>query len=115
MYKDNRREDELKKVAVTIEATAGKYNIIVDNPMLPKMKKNPFVTAYAEYLSDGLQVSNYGLDAKLLHKTYSTLLWKYGEAKAQKSYASDIKYPRRPKPNSIAPMQNNLSILSRSL
>ncbi|PHT49994.1 hypothetical protein CQW23_09741 [Capsicum baccatum] len=28
-----------------------------------------FVAAYAEYLSDGLQVSNDGLDAGLLHKT----------------------------------------------
>ncbi|PHT83504.1 hypothetical protein T459_11947 [Capsicum annuum] len=42
----------------------------------------PFVAAYAEYLSDGLQVPNDGLDARLLHKRYAALLWKYGEAKA---------------------------------
>ncbi|PHU08787.1 hypothetical protein BC332_20647 [Capsicum chinense] len=59
-----------------------------------------FVAAYAEYLGDRLQVPNDGLDIGLLHKRYFALLWKYGEAKAQKPYASDIKDPRRPKPNS---------------
>ncbi|PHT75653.1 hypothetical protein T459_19175 [Capsicum annuum] len=54
----------------------------------------PFVTAYAEYLSDGLQVPNDGLDAGLLHKRYAALLWKYGEAKTQKPYATDVKDPR---------------------
>ncbi|PHT77130.1 hypothetical protein T459_20652 [Capsicum annuum] len=43
----------------------------------------PFVAAYTEYLSDGLQVPNDGLDAGLLRKRYAALLWKYGEAKAQ--------------------------------
>ncbi|PHT97010.1 hypothetical protein BC332_34066 [Capsicum chinense] len=38
----------------------------------------PFVAAYAEYLCDGLQVPNDGLDAGLLHKIYAALLWKYG-------------------------------------
>ncbi|PHU19978.1 hypothetical protein BC332_11129 [Capsicum chinense] len=61
-----------------------------------------FVVAYAEYLSDGLQVPNDGLDARLLYQRYASLLCKYGEAKAHKSYASDIKDPRQPKPNSIA-------------
>ncbi|PHU05460.1 hypothetical protein BC332_26282 [Capsicum chinense] len=62
----------------------------------------PFVAAYAEYLSDGLQVPNNGLNAELLQKIYAALLWKYGEAKAQKTYATDVKDLRRPKTNSIA-------------
>ncbi|PHT51048.1 hypothetical protein CQW23_10795 [Capsicum baccatum] len=62
----------------------------------------PFVAAYAEYLRDGLQVPNDGLDVGLLCKRYAALLWKYGESKAQKPYATDVKDPRRPKPNSIA-------------
>ncbi|PHT59485.1 hypothetical protein CQW23_01848 [Capsicum baccatum] len=33
-----------------------------------------FVVAYAEYLSDGLQVSNDGLDVRLLYKRYAALL-----------------------------------------
>ncbi|PHT31473.1 hypothetical protein CQW23_27810 [Capsicum baccatum] len=61
-----------------------------------------FVATYVEYLSDGLQVPNDGLDVGLLRKRYTTLLWKYGEAKAQKSYATDVKDPRRSKPNSVA-------------
>ncbi|PHU00830.1 hypothetical protein BC332_30617 [Capsicum chinense] len=65
----------------------------------------PFVAAYVEYLNDGLQVPNDGLDAGLLHKIYAALLWKYGEAKAQKPYVIDVKDPRRPKPNSVAPYE----------
>ncbi|PHU30408.1 hypothetical protein BC332_02501 [Capsicum chinense] len=38
----------------------------------------PFVTAYAEYLSDELQVPNDGLDVGLLCERYTVLLWKYG-------------------------------------
>ncbi|PHT30670.1 hypothetical protein CQW23_29748 [Capsicum baccatum] len=62
----------------------------------------PFVAAYAKYLSDGLQVPNEGLDARLLHKIYAALLWKYGEVKSQKLYVTDVKDPQQPKPNSIA-------------
>ncbi|PHU17288.1 hypothetical protein BC332_12983 [Capsicum chinense] len=68
----------------------------------------PFVAAYAEYLTDGLQVPNDGLDAGLLRKIYATLSWKYGEAKAQKPYATDVKDPRRPKMNSVAPDEEQL-------
>ncbi|PHT69770.1 hypothetical protein T459_24874 [Capsicum annuum] len=68
----------------------------------------PFVAAYAEYLSDGLQVPNDELDAGLFHKRYAALLWKYGEAKAQKPYATDVKDPGRPKPNFVAPDEERL-------
>ncbi|PHU03400.1 hypothetical protein BC332_28651 [Capsicum chinense] len=68
----------------------------------------PFVAAYAEYLSDRLQVPNDGLHAKLLHKIYDALLWKYREAKAQKTYASGVKDPRRLKLNSVAPDEEQL-------
>ncbi|PHU01067.1 hypothetical protein BC332_30854 [Capsicum chinense] len=67
-----------------------------------------FVAAYVEYLSNGLQVPNDELDAGLLHKRYAALLWKYGETKAHKLYASDNKDPRRPKPNSVAPDEEQL-------
>ncbi|PHT30828.1 hypothetical protein CQW23_27165 [Capsicum baccatum] len=53
----------------------------------------PFVSSYAEYLTDGLQVPNDGLDSVLLRKTYAALLLKYGEVKAQKPYATDVKDP----------------------
>ncbi|PHT59846.1 hypothetical protein CQW23_02209 [Capsicum baccatum] len=67
-----------------------------------------FIASYAKYLSDGLQVPNDGLDAGLLRKRYAALLWKYEESKAQKSYANDIKDLRWPKPNFIAPDEEQL-------
>ncbi|KAM3359058.1 hypothetical protein P3S68_021991 [Capsicum galapagoense] len=69
---------------------------------------DPFIAAYVKYLSDGLPVPNDGLDAGLLYKRYAALLWKYGEAKAQKSYTRDIKDPRQPKLNSVAPDEEQL-------
>ncbi|PHU20241.1 hypothetical protein BC332_11392 [Capsicum chinense] len=41
-----------------------------------------FVAAYAEYLSDRLQVPNDKPDTELLRRRYVSLLWKYGEVKA---------------------------------
>ncbi|PHU22469.1 hypothetical protein BC332_07576 [Capsicum chinense] len=70
---------------------------------------NSFDVQYVDGISqqtigslDGLQVPNDGLDAGLLRKRYAALLWKYGEVKAQKPYATEVKDPRRPKPNYIA-------------
>ncbi|KAF3647461.1 hypothetical protein FXO38_18645 [Capsicum annuum] len=104
------------KVDVTVEATAEEHTITVDNPSTASKEEekvepikwiadmqlkhharrncDPFVSAYAEYLSDRLHVPNNELDAVLLCKRYAALLWKYGEAKAQKPYARDIKDPR---------------------
>ncbi|PHU04071.1 hypothetical protein BC332_24893 [Capsicum chinense] len=67
-----------------------------------------FVAAYTEYLSDVLQVPNDRLDVGLLRKRYASLLWKYKEAKAQKSYATDVKDPQRPKPNPVASDEEKL-------
>ncbi|KAF3662651.1 hypothetical protein FXO38_11055 [Capsicum annuum] len=61
-----------------------------------------------KYLSDGLQVPNDGIDVGLLCKRYAALLWKYGEAKAQKPYASDIKDPQRPKSNFVTTDEEQL-------
>ncbi|PHU14712.1 hypothetical protein BC332_15917 [Capsicum chinense] len=117
------------KEAVNVTATTEEHNMTVDNPSTASKDEekveplindysewivngllkhhvgrdcSPFVATYAEYLSDGLQVPNDGLDAGLLRKRYVALLWKYGEAKAQKPYATDVKDPRQPKPNFIA-------------
>ncbi|PHU14823.1 hypothetical protein BC332_16028 [Capsicum chinense] len=68
----------------------------------------PFAAAYAEYLSDELQVPNDRLDVGLLRKIYAALLWKYGEAKAQKLYATDVKDSCRPKLNFVAPDEEQL-------
>ncbi|PHT70476.1 hypothetical protein T459_25580 [Capsicum annuum] len=123
-----REQHELKKVDVIVDATIEEHNITVDNPSTASKEKDkvepvslgerknylferdcsPFIAAYAEYLSDGLQVPNDGLDAGLLHKIYAAFLWKYGEAKDQKPYVTDIKDPRRPKPNFVASDEEQL-------
>ncbi|KAF3679463.1 hypothetical protein FXO38_02760 [Capsicum annuum] len=98
LSEDNNAHFQIKMVDVTVEVTAEQHNITVGNPLTAFMEEkkwsfncNLFIASYAKYLSDGLQVSNDGLDAGLLHKRYATLLWKYKEAKAQKSYTNDIK------------------------
>ncbi|PHT61631.1 hypothetical protein T459_34538 [Capsicum annuum] len=78
------------------------YVDVISQQTIGSLDCGPFVAAYVEYLSDGLQVPNNGIDAGLLHKRYTAFLLKYREAKAQKPYATDIKDPRRPKPNFIA-------------
>ncbi|PHU20046.1 hypothetical protein BC332_11197 [Capsicum chinense] len=91
-----KEQHELKK---TIEAYRNKmanpfdvqYVDGIAQQTIGSLDCGPFVAAYAEYLSDGLQLPNNELDAVLLRKRYVTLLWKYGEAKAQKSYATDLK------------------------
>ncbi|PHT47820.1 hypothetical protein CQW23_12028 [Capsicum baccatum] len=67
-----------------------------------------FVATYVEYLSDGLQVPNDGIDVRLLRKRYAALLLKYGEVKAQKPYATNVKDLRRSKPNFVAPNEEQL-------
>ncbi|KAF3644490.1 putative protein EIN4-like [Capsicum annuum] len=74
----------------TIEA----YRDKMDNPfdveyvegisqqIIGSLNCGPFVVAYAEYLSNRLQVPNDGLDIELLCKRYAALLGKYGEGKA---------------------------------
>ncbi|PHT60355.1 hypothetical protein CQW23_02718 [Capsicum baccatum] len=95
-------QHELKKVDVKAEGTAEEHNNIADNLsnaskeeeiLRPVRDCGLFVAVYAEYLSDGLQVPNSGLDVGLLLKRHATLLRKYLEAKSQKPYASDIKDP----------------------
>ncbi|PHT67914.1 hypothetical protein T459_27401 [Capsicum annuum] len=118
----------LHRLDVTVEATTEEHTIIVDNPSTASKEEEkvesvslgewnnypfegdcgPFVVAYADYLSDGLQVPNDGLEAGLLRKTYIAFLWKYGEAKAQKPYATDVKDPQQPNPNFIVPDEEQL-------
>ncbi|PHT58872.1 hypothetical protein CQW23_01235 [Capsicum baccatum] len=73
---------------------------------------NPFNVQYVERIANKPLVSlpNDGLDTRLLHKRYDALLWKYGEAKAQKLYTSDTKDPRPLKPNSVIPVKNQFRV-----
>ncbi|PHT65304.1 hypothetical protein T459_29729 [Capsicum annuum] len=96
VYRDKMANLDIQYVEGIVQQTIGSLDCV------------PFVAAYAEYLSDGLQVPNDGLDVGLLRKIYTALLWKYREAKAQKSYVTNVKDPRRPKSNSVAPDEEQL-------
>ncbi|PHU07128.1 hypothetical protein BC332_23617 [Capsicum chinense] len=86
----------------------GEFHWVLAIVILKERNYSPFDAAYAEYLSDGLQVLNGGFDAGLLQKRYAALLWKYRESKVQKPYTSGTKDPRRPKPNSVIPDEEQL-------
>ena len=60
-----------------------------------------FVAAYAEFLSDGLEVPFCGLSAETLRMRYASLLWNYEIVKARNGYVSNNEDPemRRTKKN----------------
>ncbi|PHT55977.1 hypothetical protein CQW23_04463 [Capsicum baccatum] len=55
-----------------------------------------FVCAYAEILSEGLQVHSYGFHAASQRARYASLLWYYGVEKANEGYTSDNEDPPQP-------------------
>ncbi|PHU29467.1 hypothetical protein BC332_01560 [Capsicum chinense] len=67
-----RRHSGLSSKIQKLAKILSTYLDIVDFQI--KRDCGPFVAAYAEYLSDGLQVPNDGLDAGLLRKRYAALL-----------------------------------------
>ncbi|KAH0679353.1 hypothetical protein KY284_020438 [Solanum tuberosum] len=60
-----------------------------------------FVAAYAEFLSDGLQISSDGIISQSLRLRYASLLWNYGILKARSGYVSNNEDPQRPRPKKI--------------
>ncbi|PHU16361.1 hypothetical protein BC332_17566 [Capsicum chinense] len=60
-----------------------------------------FVCAYAEILSEGLQVHSCGFDAASQHARYASLLWHYGVEKTNEGYTSDNGDPPRPRKSVI--------------
>ncbi|XP_049385554.1 uncharacterized protein LOC125849509 [Solanum stenotomum] len=57
-----------------------------------------FVAAYAEFLSDGLQIPYDGIISQSLRLRYGSLLWNYGILKARSGYVSNNEDPQRPRP-----------------
>ncbi|KAG5589629.1 hypothetical protein H5410_040143 [Solanum commersonii] len=57
-----------------------------------------FLTAYAEFLSDGLQVPSDGISSETLCMRYASLLWNCEILKPQSGYVSNNKDPQRPRP-----------------
>ncbi|PHU17619.1 hypothetical protein BC332_13314 [Capsicum chinense] len=60
-----------------------------------------FVCAYAEILSEGLQVHSRGFDAASQRACYASLQWHYRVKKANEGYTSDNGDPPRPRKNII--------------
>ncbi|KAG5579247.1 hypothetical protein H5410_049874 [Solanum commersonii] len=57
-----------------------------------------FVVAYAEFLSDGLQVPSYGISSETFRMRSASLLSNYGILKAQSGYVCNNEDPQRPRP-----------------
>ncbi|PHU00465.1 hypothetical protein BC332_30252 [Capsicum chinense] len=66
-----------------------------------------FITAYAEFLSDQMQIPSSNLDVEYLRKRYATLLWNYGVKKAKKIYSSDHDDPPRVRPFYVPPIDES--------
>ncbi|PHT71138.1 hypothetical protein T459_26242 [Capsicum annuum] len=60
-----------------------------------------FMCAYAEILSEGLQVHSCWFDAASQRARYASLLWHYGVEKANEGYMSDNSDPLRPRKSVI--------------
>ncbi|PHT72711.1 hypothetical protein T459_23496 [Capsicum annuum] len=65
---------KLAKILSTYLDMSGFRTKGIPQQTIGSLNCGPFVAAYIEYLRDGLQVPNDGLDAELLHKRYSALL-----------------------------------------
>ena len=65
------------------------------------------VAAYAEYLSDWLQVPSFGINVDALRLRYASLIWNYVIVKARNGYVSDNKDPEMRKTKQEAKINEN--------
>ncbi|KAK6796043.1 hypothetical protein RDI58_009498 [Solanum bulbocastanum] len=65
-----------------------------------------FVAAFAEFLSDEINIPYDGFRGEYLHKRYATLLWNYGLNKTTMGYLSDNDDPSRLK-SDLTPAAEN--------
>ncbi|KAM3381006.1 hypothetical protein P3S68_006579 [Capsicum galapagoense] len=65
------------------------------------------VCAYAEILSEGLQVHSCGFDSACQRACYTSLLWHYGVEKANEGYTNDNGDPPRPRKSVIEEIEAN--------
>ncbi|WMV14806.1 hypothetical protein MTR67_008191 [Solanum verrucosum] len=56
-----------------------------------------YVAAFAEYLSDEINIPSISFRSDYLRNRYATFLWKYGMDKFKAGYVSDNDDPTRPK------------------
>ncbi|KAF3684392.1 hypothetical protein FXO37_01347 [Capsicum annuum] len=91
--------DKMSKVAGDLNETPfdAEYVEDISQQASESLNCGVFLTAYAEFFSDQIQIPPSNLDAKYLRKRYASLLWNYGVKKANKIYYSDHDDPPRPR------------------
>ncbi|KAG5601685.1 hypothetical protein H5410_033055 [Solanum commersonii] len=69
-----------------------------------------FVAAYAEFLSDGLQIPSDEIISQCFRLRYDSLLWNYGILQARSGYVSNNENPQRPRPKKVKFIDENVVI-----
>ncbi|KAG5609546.1 hypothetical protein H5410_020827 [Solanum commersonii] len=69
-----------------------------------------FVAAYAEFLSDGLQIPSDGIISQSLCLRYASLLWNYEILKARSGYVSNNEDPQRLRPKKSKFIDENVVV-----
>ncbi|KAG5585982.1 hypothetical protein H5410_046416 [Solanum commersonii] len=90
----------VKEITNTIKEMT--YNIdghIAKN--ISHVETGVFVPAYADFLSDGLQVPSSKIISQSICMRYASLLWNYGILKAQSGNVNNNEDPHRPRPKKI--------------
>ncbi|KAG5620622.1 hypothetical protein H5410_005840 [Solanum commersonii] len=67
-----------------------------------------YVAAYAEFLSDEINIPSTHFRSDYLRKRYATMLWKYGVDKTKAGYVSDNDDPTRSKNDYTSPAEDGL-------
>ncbi|KAG5612399.1 hypothetical protein H5410_023680 [Solanum commersonii] len=67
--------------------------------------------AFAEFLSDEINIPSNDFRADYLHTRYEALLWRYGTEKAKSDYVSDKDDPLKPKGRFTPPQQDDLVLV----
>ncbi|PHT99977.1 hypothetical protein BC332_29765 [Capsicum chinense] len=90
-------KDKISKVAGDLNDTPFDVEYVEDiaQQVSGSLDCGILVEAYAEFLSDQIQISSSNLDAEYLRRRYATFLWNYGVKKAKKIYSSDHDDPPR--------------------
>ncbi|PHT98187.1 hypothetical protein BC332_32859 [Capsicum chinense] len=93
---------EIKRLSVMLP-TYISYSGLLENTEKTVWDCGIFVAAYAEFLSDQMQIPSSNLDAEYLRKRYATLLLNCRVKKAKKIYSSDHDDPPRVRPFYVPP------------
>ncbi|KAF3653268.1 hypothetical protein FXO37_17066 [Capsicum annuum] len=106
-YKHRNDPTMMKKLLDAVNSKGKKTIVVVSKRRRKKLRKEihnqrdcgVFVAAFAEFLSDRMQILSSHFDVGYHLKRYATLLCNYEVKKANKVYISDHDDPSKPQPN----------------